>query len=103
MKPLVTNGFDKILAMLFTNVAKSILRSKDLTKLDVHILMGVVSPVQELNANPLTACLREHMMPRFIVLLIVGGLYRLIGERHRLVSRTDQSKRRGKHRCRKGT
>lgn len=54
---LLARGPHKILAGLLANFSESILQIMDLSRLDVHLLVGVVSHVQALEANRLAVFL----------------------------------------------
>lgn len=85
MKPLLTHRFTKIIAVVFANVADSIQQIMDLAKLDVRLLVIVISHVQALDASHMAVCLRQKSMTRFIVLLLDRDLHLLITARHRVI------------------
>lgn len=94
--PLV-HGLQKIPTVLFGNVVESILRIRDWTRLDVHLLFDVSYYVQALDASRLTTPFLKRMTG-FIVLLFVGDPHQLIMVRHKVVNGTDWGKARKRHR-----
>lgn len=96
VKPVLPHGLLNILALL-AKVVESVLLIKDFARLDGHLLVGVISHVQALDAICLTKCLRQIRMT--VVLLFVRDLYRLIFVPHRIVRGNNQVKAGVKHFC----
>lgn len=80
-----THGFHNIPALLFAYVAECMLQIKDWPNLLLQRLEGVISHVQGLYARCLTRGPQHNGITRFIALLLVGDLDRLIDVPHRIV------------------